>query len=504
MTATRSERPIGAQEPRPWHSLVLLEVRYVALHPVILIGVIACLLIARRWAGNGATVWPRESVLLAGVTLPLAAAAFFVGAWRAHRDRRAGMDELLDPLPTPKAMRTLAVLAGGLGAVAWVGLVQAAVFVYLAGGNATGSPIWAEVAGGPLASLAAWTAGVLLGGRSRSGASVPIVFLVLGFFHLLASPDVLLFSTAETGPALSRLALWEPWSIFRVADEAVFRPSALHLLYLLAVTALLGLLAVPSERDRWTSLTTGRTVVAIALIVVAVPLVRAPDQHIDWAVAVEDQTCSSSDQLETCPISLYSSWTDEWRETVMSVAELVPGTPTRIVQRPTNWELGGDPARAPGTLIVGTEWDRDDSGPVRFELAAQAALDAFGLDPGPSACAAFDDGGAAIALWAAAEAQPDGLALLDDAMNSFPASEVLQLRFPSEVRTTVADVYVGVDAADLAIQLTALSTPEIVETVTRRGDELRAGVPVAEVARWFGLTHTVELTDAGRSAPPCR
>lgn len=246
MTATVAKQGAGPT-PAPTRAvavLALFEASRMLVHPITWVGVALSIWLMWTLGRNVAPILERDSVFLAGLVLPLAAATLLVANLSVLRQRKT--PEMLDASPGDVRRRILGVQVGVLGPVLLATVVQAIGLIYLLIGGPIGSVVWLEFMGGPVAVALFGVGGTFLG-RLLPHPIVPLVALVaVATLLLLARPDFGSNPTSAPAANIEWLAPWMPPSAVAPIEELASRPSVLHLSYLIVLTVLLGAFAIPS------------------------------------------------------------------------------------------------------------------------------------------------------------------------------------------------------------------------------------------------------------------
>ena len=456
-------------ERRVLFALAAVEVRRLLRSPSIIAGAAASVYLVWRWTSRWAPVWPETSAWLAGALLPLGAASWFVASWLAARDRRNATRDIVEALPTSERVREAAFLLAGVGpfTVAVAILLMGAVFV---APDAVGTPAWWELAGGPVMVAFAWVGGFVLG-RFSSLLSV-LAFPVLTHWTLVASPDIEIGATAETGRlGLAALAPWIPPSLFEPAEQTLLRPSALHTTFLILIT--LGAAVwflLRHERRLWAL--AAMAVVLTLTVLTARRLVAAPTPLWNWEEVTRAQPCEEREDVTYCFYPLYRPWVDDWADTVRAVAAVAPIDLTAVVQQPGNEVFAGPYAGRTGVVAAPIRWDRRGQPPRhRFTLAAAIAGTAVGLDPQP--CSAAGQARLVFVLWAASVASHDGGSVVGD---------------PNLVRELLGFWRPDEASIGLAASLTARDADEVADVFRLHAGKLRnPDTSTGDVAAWFDM-----------------
>lgn len=450
--------PVGWTPGTRWRALVPLagaENRRLIRHPAFVTGVVLTPLM--MWAATiadhtGRQHWLWLSTGVALALVPLGWFSIVAANLLALRPNRTGTVELFAALPAPQPVRTAGALSAMAAAVTAAALLVIGwVVVVGARGGAIGSPQWAEIGAGILVVAGAVTVGVSVArwlpfAAFGVVAAVAVTVIQARFLDDTTWP----WSVPHSHPVRFLGFLAEPTSVGDPALE--IRPAAWHLLYLAAL--IITMCAVALARDGIPRRLGAVIVAAVGVAAVAGWAQTRPPSDDRVASLVSyltepgaHQTCEQRQGVRYCAYPAFRHLIDEWDARVAGVLALVPPSvaqqPLDVVQRiPTTIGnsdcrpqpfLAGLPARVADQVSPQMLWPADggvhpDLGNGSFpcsdrptsELftAVQAGAWAVGLPPAPHAddqrCTAAGQARAAIALWLAAAATPDGDELLRD------------------------------------------------------------------------------------------
>jgi hypothetical protein len=450
--------PVGWVTGSRWRTLVPLaraENRRLLRHPAFLTGVVLTPLML--WAATIADHTSREHWrgLSADVALALVPLGWFTIVATnllVLRPNRTGTAELFAALPAPQPVRTAGALSA-MAAVVVVAVLLAGGWVMLlnARGGTLGTPRWAEIGAGVLVVAGAVTVGVSVGRWLPFAAFGIVAAVAVSVIQARFLDDTTWpWNMPHSHPLRFLGFLAEPTS---VADPALeIRPAGWHLVYLTALIAVM--CAVALARDGFTRRLAAVLFAAFTVVAVAGwAQTRPPSDEQVAGMAryitepAEHQTCEQRRGVRYCAYPPFRHLIDEWDDRVQSVLAFTPPAvakrPLEVIQRiPSTMGdsecrpqpfLTGLPARVADALAPTTIWPDDgnihpDLGNGSFpcsdrptnELftAVQAGAWAVGLPPAPhhddQRCTAHGQARAALALWLAAAATPDGTELLRD------------------------------------------------------------------------------------------
>lgn len=324
---------IAAAPPRAtavgrWSVLVALarfEARRMVRHPVVWLGAAVAVVVQYTELVEFAPVLDRLSVLTSWWLLPLAAIAVWFGGDAGLRGRGHGDGDPLQVSAVGSEWRVVGTLFGLLGVVG-VGLVAHAVVIgwALARGAVT-APIIGEVAAGLLTVWLFGAAGVAAArwfphpAVPLMVALVPVGLLFIGgedYFYQSGWEPVLgfewWFPVVDIGP--------EPYLM-------LFRPAALHAVYLIGLLVALAGVALARSRLLWAAL----TVAGMAVVTVAGPaqMGEVPEARRVQTLAAligddAELTCETHDGVRHCVLPGYRGWINRWAEAVAPVIAAGP------------------------------------------------------------------------------------------------------------------------------------------------------------------------------------
>ncbi|MFN0092117.1 MAG: hypothetical protein ACKVWR_17900 [Acidimicrobiales bacterium] len=438
---------------------------------------------------------------------------------------RTGTAELFAALPAPQPVRTAGALSA-IAATVTAAVLLAASCVMLLGarGGAVGAPHWAEIGAGILVVAGAVTVGVAVGrwvpfAAFGVVAAVAVTVIQTRFLDDTTWP----WTMPHSHPVRFLGFLAEPTSVGDPTLE--IRPAWWHVLYLAALITVMG--AVALARDGVPRRLGAVMVAAIGVAAVAgwaqtrppsdsqvaamVSYITQPDAH---------QTCEQRQSVRYCAYPPSRHLIDEWEARVTGVLALVPPSvaqrPVEVIQRiPTtigNSDCGpqpfiaGLPAKVAHQLRPQTIWPDDnnlhpDLGNGSFPCndrptnqlftAVQAGAWAVGLPPAPrnddQRCTADGRARAAVALWLAAVATPDGAALLRD-LSSEGASSSAALTFDEWDNPPMWGAIYTASDASLAIAMLEQPARPIVDTLADDWPRwVDPATPSSDLARHLGL-----------------
>ena len=354
MTAT-AERPTTIDAPPSPVSAVLalarFEGRKTVTHPVVWLGILASASLAVFELIEEAPVLNRTSMTLAWTMAPMAVAVALVTGWAVLRAR--GRSDANPPMVMPVAMgqRVAGILLGLAWPAACALFLQLALLAWVYTRQPVTSMVWTEFLVGPTYVV---FAGALSGALTRwlPHPSTPL----FGVLLLAALQIVVPYDPGQWGAQIGPTALAPiAWPENIIPYEVSFRPSALHLGYLLGLVLVVGGIAVLGRSI------TGWTVLALGVVAAATlgPAQLGPiedDRRIEAISRLvgdqADLTCQAHEPITFCAMPGYEGWIDDWARGVGPVVEAapVPVEPIEVRQYPVHvtFLLEGDTAAGTG------------------------------------------------------------------------------------------------------------------------------------------------------------
>jgi hypothetical protein len=327
--------------------LARVEASLLARSALVLAGLPAGALVIWFFNRSGTPLWWEASWLVGGGQLILGMTVLAAAQLAAGRARRNAMADLYASFPATAATRTVAHLAGLLGAVpASLVLAGAAVGVLQTRG-AIGAPSIAVLADGLLLVIAAGAAGVAIGSLFPH----PLAG-VLGALALLLS--------SEWSHMVSGAAIWlSPWETGQdqlaglPGPLAGYPPTGAHALELAGLAVLAGIvaLAVTVRRRRAWSALAAAGIVAVAAICLAgalqlrpIPAVGLDRLVSEVANPASAQSCTTANQVSYCLYPGFGSLLPSLEAPVNAVLADLPARPaTPLTVRQVVLLSGPDP-----------------------------------------------------------------------------------------------------------------------------------------------------------------
>ncbi|MFI7639748.1 hypothetical protein [Nonomuraea sp. NPDC049400] len=360
--------------------LFLFEARRLARHPLVWGATILVLALQTFLSRDQQPDLAIDPINATGLATCLAAAVLVVASLAASRDGRHGMPESLAGLPGRAEHRTRALLLAtpliaGLAAAAAMGGYLA---IRLLSGPAGGRlDVWEPLTAVAAAVLAA-TLGVAVGRWSPWLIAGPLVVAVLGFL-IYMNP-----SNGQSRWLLPVMQVHQP--------DWPDRPSAVHLVYVLAVAVFFGGIALLRHRVR-----PAPAAVVVAALAVAVPSgataastlpptefpvnVELTVDHVDSRVreryfGPHAYRCTVRQGLTYCAFPGYEPWIPLWEQAVQPVVAALPAAlrarAPQVRQMSPTWSFADDS----GVIRPSMSWGHPDQ---RRMLAEDVAFWATGL-----------------------------------------------------------------------------------------------------------------------------
>lgn len=345
-TATRTggRRAVVARAdpPSPWlvsRALGRVEARELWRSVSFGVGLGFCVLLfvlfGLVFAGDGGEVWESVLQLAPWLVHPLVGMTVLAGHRAVTRSRRDGTDELFDSCPTDPVTRTAGFLAAAVTPVVALAIFLPGLFVASSlRGPGHAGPLtadnWAEV----LAAIVLGAGGVALGvalGRWVAFPLAPVgaVFGVLALslkLNSIGDPGWNPFAPLSTAPALSDGA-----PIF------TDRPAWWHLLWILALTLLVAVVAVARHRrDRKVgALAVGGSVLLVAAFVGAMQPPARPASIVSLVAepAAHQRCMDASTAVRLCAYTRYRDLLDPYVARLAPIAAALPSGSAPVTLR---------------------------------------------------------------------------------------------------------------------------------------------------------------------------
>ncbi|MEV6862424.1 hypothetical protein AB0M44_15680 [Streptosporangium subroseum] len=362
--------------------LFLLETRRLLRHPLVWGATVLVLALQTFLSWDQQPNLSIDPVNATGLSTCLAAVVLVVASLATSRDGRHKMPESLASLPGRAEHRTSAILlatplaAGLAAAVAAGGYLVIRLLSGPAGGRLD---VWEPLTAVSAAMFAA-TLGVAVGRWARWLIAGPLTVAVLGY---------LIFQNPFNGAAGWLLPVMQ---VHR--PDWPDRPSAIHLLYVLALAVALGGLALLKHGVRLAP-----AVAVVAALAVAVPAgaIAAAEQPVvrpsPGELSMDDvdsrvreryfgpdaHRCSDRQGITYCAYAGYEPWIPLWEKTIRPVVDALPtalrARVPRVEQMTSTWSFGHN-LNAP-LVRPPMEWGHPDQ---RTILAQDVAFWATGLN----------------------------------------------------------------------------------------------------------------------------
>jgi len=340
MTATASRhREAGSRTSQipVVFTLGRFEGRQMVRHLIFWLGVLAAVGLSVFELIEESPVLNRVSMTLAWTMTPIAVAAAFLAGWAVVRAR--GRTDAHPPavMPAPMSKRVAGVVVGLTWPAAATFAVQLALLVWTLFRDPVTSIVWTELLVGPaFVALAGVTAAAAT--RWIPHPSTPLIaLLVLAGIHIVVpySPENW---GSQIGPAALAPIAW-PETI--IPYEVAFRPSGLHLGYLIGlILALAGVATLGRTKSSWLLVSVGLITAGILGTAQLGPIDES--QRVDaisHLVGDEaDLACETHDAVTHCALPGYAGWIDDWTAAVAPIVGLLPGPvePLEIRQYPVH------------------------------------------------------------------------------------------------------------------------------------------------------------------------
>lgn len=513
--------PPGIVDAVPWAAttrwavvgpLARAEVRRVLLHPAFIAGLaITPVILSAATLSNAELSWLDAAGGTALGLVPLGWLTIIAANLVTLRPQRNGTVELLAAAPTPRPVRTAALLTTAIGpgivtvviAAAWMGYLDSRF-------DLRGSPSWSEAGAGVLIVAGAAVVGVAVARWLPNpvfgiGAVIAVILIQARFIDVSTWPW-----NRNQGDLLRFLGfLGEPTSIG--AEFLEVRPAGWHLVYLAGWTVVMGGVALAHDgvhRLVWACLGLGAlTATGSGIAQVQSLTDDALDRMVDALVDPEShQVCEVEGDVTYCAYPEFRDDIVDWQGTVRSTLAVLPPTVgTLEVRQRAATVIGASdcsPLRFTDALMPAVAarvspaeiWPHDGMvhPPLRVEgfpcsdqdtrgffLAVQTAAWATGLPPAPHhddvRCTAPGQARSAVALWAATVSTPGGadtlVALLEQGVDDGSGL----IRFTGWDSPPMWGVDYAVSDARAALALADLEPADLSDLIDGRWGDITAG-----------------------------
>ncbi|GAB2929696.1 hypothetical protein GCM10027280_16530 [Micromonospora polyrhachis] len=470
-------------------ALALAEVRLLLRSPIVWGALVLALALGVTLGWTRLPDWERFAMNAGTASLLLGAGLLLAGHLAVSRDHRAGVVESHAVLPTPLRRRTVSLLAlAPVAALAGV-LLLGALLLSLLPDWPAGRLDWPNLLVVVVVPVLAVSVGVAIGRWLPATAAGPLGLIVSAAL-VLALPGL--------GNGDSYLGLWlSPVLMDRNWAPGAPQPTGWHLLYLVALVVFVG--AVPLLRH-WRILPALVGVLALTLAASTVgPQLSATPRAIS-AEMEEPYTgeaalvCQRHNEVRYCALPGYERWIVRWREAVAPVVVVLPPSVRADLPRVRQFAYSFYESQSPADVATDLIWGRQGrwAADSRAQLATSFAATIVGLpglwtaDPAIRlrGCSASGQARTVITLWLAAQALPDGAALL--------RAHRLGL-FPSRY---------GQPEIDAALALLNLPRQQVAGIVAAGWDRLTAPTAGFDVLTALGLPVAANVSPGTTSASP--
>lgn len=489
-------------------------------HPAVIAGYVLTIPALAVFNEGSIGVLHREAMAAGIGAFPLAGLTLVAVNLMVLAPRRFGAQGMVDTTPASPATRTAAHLLSTLApAAVMVVLLGAYDAILLATGAVGTTPSFADLALAPVLVVCAGFVGVLL----AAWLHTPLVAVpaVIGLGLL----EAFLNAPAPEYRPVRRLGWWVSQSL-NVPMELLDRKQGMHLLYVLALGALLAAVALARfvrPRVRLMTILPAAALVAVTAFAATRPMSDGTAQRLAaWVNDAEAiQECRPAFAVRLCAYPQYDL-RDKWQpvvEGVLRAAPVEPATPVHVIQRvPADAldnvspavlaHLDDDAWRADGAVHPELRWH---PGSVDHLLAADVSALLVGLPvtqlEAGKVCVAADQARAVVALWLTAHgsgragnrveklAAPEGLD--PDTAGSgalFPTFivEGWIASYEPAVRWSVRD-------ARYAVALLALEDRRVKDGLAARWSEVLAPSTTSDqLADWLGVALQPSMDELAR------
>lgn len=304
------------------YELAAFEGKRILRHPLFWLGVLASMALAFSELMEEAPVLNRVSTTFAWTMAPIGAAVALLAGWAVLR-ARGRTDHPPAVMPSSTTLR----VAGALVGLLWPAAATFGVQLLLVGWTYLQDPVtsvvWSELLVGPVFV-------VLAGGFAAAATRwLPHPSSPLFALLLLAGVHVVIpFGAGNWGEDIGPAALAPiAWPENFIPYEVAFRPSGLHLAYLLAVVLIVVAAATLGRPVAgWVILGVGMLAAGVLGSAQVGPIDEDRRTHaMSRLVGDEaDLTCETHDSIIYCAMPGYEPWIDDWAGAVQPMLDSVP------------------------------------------------------------------------------------------------------------------------------------------------------------------------------------
>ncbi|GAB3154890.1 hypothetical protein GCM10027290_50070 [Micromonospora sonneratiae] len=470
-------------------ALTLAEARLLVRSPIVWGAMVLAFALGVTLGWTRMPDWERFAMNAGTAALLLGAGLLLAGHLAVSRDHRAGVVESHTVLPIPARHRTVSLLALAPVAALLGALLLGALLLSLLPDWPAGRLEWPNLLVVVVVPALAVSVGVALGRWLPATAAGPLGLIVVAAI-VLVLPGL--------GNGDSNLGWWlSPVLQHRNVVPGAPQPTGWHLLYLVSLVVAVG--AVTLLRH-WRLLPSAAGMVALTVAVASVgpqldsiPQVltqELEDRYAGEAVLV----CQRHNEVRYCALPGYERWIVRWREAVAPVVAVLPPSVRADLPRVRQFAYSFHGTQSPADVATDMIWGRQGSWAAdsRAQLAASFAAKIVGLpglwtvDPAIRfrGCSASGQARTVITLWLAAQALPDGAALL--------RAHRLSL-FPSRY---------GQPEIDAAVALLGLPRQQVAGIVATGWDRLTAPTAGFDVLTALGLPVPADASASAANASP--
>lgn len=292
-------------------------------HPVVWVGALGSLALAVFELREQEPALNRVSMTLAWTMAPLAVAVALVAGWAVLRARGRTDDHPPVIAPVEMGQRVGGILTGLLWPALGTLLLQMVLLGWVFTRDPVTSLVWSELLVGPVYVMFAGALAAALTRWIPHSATPLLSILVLGGLQVVVPYNPEQWGTRVGPAALAPIA----WPEDIIPYEVAFRPSQLHLGYLVGLVLVVAGLAMLSRgKAGWAALGLG-----VAMAAALGPAQLGPISETRRLEAMShlvgddaDLTCEIHNRVRYCAMPGYQGWIDDWVKAAAPVLAVAP------------------------------------------------------------------------------------------------------------------------------------------------------------------------------------